>query len=235
MTAVTVNDNVFALLEDPIQPGPFDVLQQPGEAAVLNPSHYRQTYVTLSPPGALEQLLSHLKARWVTARNSQTASSSQSQPRASQGAAGGNQLTVEGYIYAVGTDWIVRAGNVTQVGGTLRGMLLEAEYLPLPVDIPSGSQGTPELLSNFITSMIPLVPDARIHAVTIGDAQWEEVLYNQEEAQAQGEHTEPPEDDVFCFGDDDRPVHRKGDWVGIDRDRRSAYAIVGGLRMEGLL
>ena len=41
--------------------------------------------------------------------------------------------------------------------------------------------------------------------------------------------------DVFVYGDDDIPVKRRGDWTGVDRDRRSAYLIIGALKSEGIL
>lgn len=37
----------------------------------------------------------------------------------------GQQLSVEGAVYTIGTDFIVRAGNVVLVGGAVKGMLLE--------------------------------------------------------------------------------------------------------------
>ncbi|KAK2466234.1 hypothetical protein APHAL10511_001876 [Amanita phalloides] len=201
MCTLTMDENVFVLLEDPAAPTRADVLAAapPGqEAAYLqSPSHYRTTFLTLTPPNALEQLLSQLKARWVPVRG-------QSQ---------GPQLTIEGHIFAIGTDWLVRAGNVILAGGAVRGMLLEAEYLPLPTLHSPMADGTSELLSNLLTSVLPNVRDAKTVAVTISDTQWEEVLWDRE-----GEISK-----------------KKGDWMGVDRDRRSAFLIMGALRSEGIL
>lgn len=135
-------ENVFVLLEDPTAPTRADVLAQasasgenPQNQALLlaGPPHYRTTFLTLSPPGALEQLLNHLKARWVPVRQS-AGSASSSQPSRNQ--ATGQQLTIEGHLYAIGHDWLVRAGNVVLAGGTMKGMFLEvrpslADFAPL--------------------------------------------------------------------------------------------------------
>lgn len=89
------------------------------EAAYLaGPSHYRTTFLTLRPPGALEQLLAQLKARWVPVR--QTAANA---PQ--RGQSSGQQLFIDGHIFAIGNDWLVRVGNVILGGGAVKGMLLE--------------------------------------------------------------------------------------------------------------
>ncbi|KAH8105832.1 hypothetical protein BXZ70DRAFT_1004139 [Cristinia sonorae] len=248
MCALAMNENVFVLLEDPTAPTRADVLQQ-AEASgstglnqtvlLAGPPHYRTTFLTLSPPGALEQLLGQLKARWVPVRQP-GGSTAGSQPSRSQGTAG-QQLTIDGHVFAIGNDWLVRAGNVILAGGAVKGMFLEAEYLPLPGMHTESGDGTSELLSNLLTSVLPNIPDARIVAVTISEAQLEEVLWDREEEQA--EQQNPPEvekddpDDIFVTGSDDHesPTYRKGDWVGVDRDRISAFLIMGALRSEGIL
>jgi len=247
MCALTMSENVFVLLEDPMAPTRADVLQQaaasgdpsPNPSILLAaPSHYRATFLTLSPPGALEQLLDQLHARWTPVRQSGP-SGSASQPSRSQ--ATGQQLTIDGHIYAIGNDWLVRAGNVILAGGAVKGMFLEAEYLPLPGMHTQSSDGSSELLSNLLTSVLPNIPDARIVAVTISEAQLEEVLWDREEEQSEQQlPTEPEKDDpndIFVTGSDDRdtPSYRKGDWVGVDRDRISAFLIMGALRSEGIL
>lgn len=108
------------------------------------------------------------------------------------------------------------------------------------------ADGTSELLSNLLTSLLPRVPDAKTVAVTIPPGQWEEVLYSGDptEAESEGadETTKQPDDntqedivdDVYVYG---VPPSRgrKGDWQGIDRDRRAAFLIIGALKSEGLL
>ena len=92
------------------------------------PTHFRHTFPTLGPPGALEQLLTQLRARWVPVR--QTGGANAAPGNAGQkgqpGLATGAHLTVDGHVYAIGSDWLVRAGNVIiSPGGAMKGMLLE--------------------------------------------------------------------------------------------------------------
>ncbi|KAG6335631.1 hypothetical protein ID866_3447 [Astraeus odoratus] len=221
MCALTMNDNVFVLLEDPGAPTRADVLAS-AQATVpqtsdgvgpsnLSPPHYRTTFLTLRPPGALEQLLSQLNARWVPVR--QNIGSTQRPQGTAQ------QLSVEGHVFAIGNDWLVRAGNVVLAGGAVKGMLLEAEYLPLPVLHSQAAD------------------DAKTVAVAVSDSQWEEVLWDREEEERQSREKEPPEDpdEIFVTGDDVFPRQKRGDWVGVDRDRRSAFLIIGALKSEGIL
>ncbi|GBE79550.1 hypothetical protein SCP_0207500 [Sparassis crispa] len=218
-------ENVFVLLEDPAAPTRADLQQMP-DVSPHAYSHYRNTFLTLSPPGALEQLLAQLRARWVSVRQSTGAGQ--------KGQGTGQQLVIDGKIYSIGRDWIVRAGNVILAGGAVKGMLLEAEYLPLPVLHTQTADGTSELLSNLLLSVLPNIPDAKTAAVTISDSQWEEVLWDrEEEEQMEAEKDKGSVDDIYVS--EDMPADRKGDWVGVDRDRRSAYLIIGALRSEGIL
>jgi hypothetical protein len=116
-----MNENAFVLLEDPSAPTRADVLAmappdlEPSQ--VVGPTHYRTTFLTLNPPGALEQLLAQLRARWVSVR--QTSSTAPQRGQA------GQQLNIDGNIFAIGNDWLVRVGNVILAGGAVKGMLLE--------------------------------------------------------------------------------------------------------------
>ncbi|KAG6916100.1 hypothetical protein DXG01_008427 [Tephrocybe rancida] len=238
MCTLTMDDNVFVLLDDPLAPTRADVLAAapPGqEAAYLQgPTHFRTTFLTLRPPGALEQLLAQLKARWVSVRQT-----SSSVPQ--RGQSSGQQLMIDGHQYAIGNDWLVRVGNVCLAGGGIKGMVLEAEYLPLPVLHSPVADGTSELLSNLLTSILPNVKDAKTVAVTISDSQWEDVLWDREQEDVVeyliGVREEPSEnsEDLYAYGDEGIPEKKPGDWIGIDRDRRSAYLIMGALRSEGIL
>jgi hypothetical protein len=124
MYALTLDENVFILLEDPAAPSRADVLAAapPGQEAVYlqSPSHYRNTFLTIKPPGALEQLLTQIKARWISVR--QPSSNQRSQTS-------GQQLIIDGQTFAIGTDWLVRIGNVILAGGAVKGMLLEVSSL----------------------------------------------------------------------------------------------------------
>lgn len=187
MCALTMNDNVFVLLEDPVAPQRSDLLHPPeGQPPIPltgpgAPTHYRTTFLTLNPPGALEQLLSQLRARWVPVRQSGAAGAPQ------MSYLSGQQLSVDGLVYHIGTDFIVRAGNVILAGGAVKGMLIEAEYLPLPT-MHAGADGTLELLNNLLVSCLPEIPGANLTAVTISDAIWQELLWDRE----QEEEQQPP-------------------------------------------
>lgn len=120
----------------------------------------------------------------------------------------------------------------------------QAEYLPLPgLNVGPAADGTSELLSNLLTSVLPNVPDAKTVAVTISEAQWEDVLWDREEdekaqkevAQAKERESNGENDDIFVYGLEDIPIKRRGDWTGVDRDRRSAFLIIGALKSEGIL
>ncbi|KAF8974525.1 hypothetical protein BDZ97DRAFT_1773993 [Flammula alnicola] len=234
MYALTLDENVFILLEDPLAPSRADVLAAapPGqEAAYLqSPSHYRNTFLTLKPPGGLEQLLAQIKARWISVR--QTSSSNTQRNQTS-----GQQLIIDGQTFAIGTDWLVRIGNVILAGGAVKGMLLEAEYLPLPVLHSAIADGTSELLSNLLTSILPNIRDAKTVAVTISDAQWEDVLWDRDEELKGTKNTgmNVQDDDPYAWDSEDIMEWKQGDWVGVDRDQRSAFLIMGALRSEGLL
>jgi len=249
MCAVTMNENAFVLIEDPIAPSRAETLavaaenphlanRQTSDDVNLHPPHYRLTYITVNPPQSLELLLTQLRAKWQSARQL----AGQHRGQSNLGTAG-VQLSVEGSVFAIGTDWLVRVGNVVLAGGTVRGMLLEAEYLPLHVMPVQSVDGTSELLSNLLTSLLPPLPDARTVAVTIPPGQWDEVLYSGDSAidetnattgSADLEDDEEVLDGVYIYG---VPPSRSkpGDWQGIDRDRRAAFLVIGALKAEGLL
>ncbi|KAL0574534.1 hypothetical protein V5O48_007426 [Marasmius crinis-equi] len=229
-----MNDNVFVLLEDPLAPTRADIVANPPEGTTFQPTHYRNTFLTLSPPGALEQLLSQLKARWIPVRQSSNSNMGQ------RGQASGPQLVIEGHIFGIGTDWIVRVGNVILAGGAVKGMILEAEYLPLPSLKSPAADGTSELVSNLLISVLPNIKDARTLAIAISDSQWEDFLWDREDEEREQEQRTTEKDvadgEVHFYGDEDLPVkNQKGDWTGVDRDRRSAYLIIGSLRSETIL
>ena len=125
--AVVRTDNVFCVLEDPAAPMRAEYLANPG--AYPQPvTHFRHTFPTLSPPNALEQLLAQLRARWAPVRTARPGGGSGgggSGGGSSQQQSSGPHLMVEGHVYAIGSDWLVRAGNVILSGGAVKGMLVE--------------------------------------------------------------------------------------------------------------
>ncbi|KAF8655234.1 hypothetical protein AX16_003140 [Volvariella volvacea WC 439] len=228
MCVLTMDENTFVLLDDPAAPSRADVLAaapQGQESLYLQgPPHFRSTFITVKPRHALDQLLSQLRPRWISVRSGPTTGT--------QGAQAGPQLIVEGYVFSIGTDWLVRAGNVMLAGGGVRGLLLEVEYLPCPA-LASDGMDTPELLSNLLTSLLPTGMNDKILALTFGDEQWEELLWNREEEI--GSQPVEEEEDCYVYGYKDVAKAQWRDWTGVDRDRRSAYLIIGALRSEGML
>jgi hypothetical protein len=99
------------------------------------------------------------------------------------------------------------------------------------------SDGTSELLSNLLTSVLPNIRDAKTVAVTISDSQWEEVLWDREEEEREEQEKPVDEDfdDIYATDEPKCDEPAKGDWVGVDRDRRSAFLIIGALKSEGIL
>ncbi|KAL1678534.1 hypothetical protein EV122DRAFT_211889 [Schizophyllum commune] len=161
----TSPDAAFVLIEDPLaMQGSMLALSQDQPT----PSHYQYTLVPVSPPGALEQLLQQLNAPWTMRQAG--GGSNQS----------GRQLLIDGHIFTIGTDWVVCVGNVILAGGTLKGMILEAEYLPIPdLRSPLGD-GNPEFISGFLISLLPNIPDAKNVICTIPDNIWDDVLWDRE-------------------------------------------------------
>jgi len=112
----------------------------------------------------------------------------------------------------------------------------QLEYLPLPTFPSDGS--TPPLLANMIASLLPAVEEAKIVSITMGDAQWEDVLWDREALRTQREtkQSEPEDpDDPYLWDGPEVKSSKPNDWTGLHRDRRSAYMIIGALRSEGLL
>lgn len=99
------------------------------------------------------------------------------------------------------------------------------------------ADGTSELLSNLLISILPNIRDAKTAAVTISDAQWEDVLWDREEDTklTNTEDKQEQNNDPYAWDNSDVTDWKRGDWVGVDRDKRSAFLIVGALRSEGLL
>jgi hypothetical protein len=114
------------------------------------------------------------------------------------------------------------------------------------------------MIPNFLASILPVVPDANIYAVTVGEEQWADLLWDWEEEQRKKEEQQEEEekekkqsgmdvdkdasqkependDDVYAYGFEDILDDAKRDWEGIDRDRRSAYLVIGALKVENIL
>ncbi|EAU90384.2 hypothetical protein CC1G_00768 [Coprinopsis cinerea okayama7 len=240
MLTVTMGENVFVLLEDPGAPTRSEAV----ERGLTEPmTHYRSTFLTVRPPGALEQLLVQLKARWMPVR--QAATTRNTSASATNALYTASELNIEGKVFQVGSDWLVRVGMVKNKE-TMRGMLLEVEYLPMPYMDPDAQA---ELHSNFLTSLLPIGrPGANIFALTANSANWQDVLWSredderkQEEAEAKAKKTESQmdvvddDDDVYVYGVEVPDPIPNRDWIGMERDKRSAYLALGGLKSEGIV
>ncbi|KIJ56688.1 hypothetical protein M422DRAFT_57355 [Sphaerobolus stellatus SS14] len=244
MCAVTMNDNVFVYVEDPTIPSRSEYVTAEAEAVeaaaqsngdivpqpLIHPTHYRTTYITVNPPQALDLLLAQLRARWQSVRQA----TGQGRGQNAVGI-GPPQVTIEGNVFAIGTDWLVRVGNVVLAGSAIRGMVIEAEYLPLNVTPIQSLDGASELLSNLLTSLLPRISDARTVAITISPGQWEDILFSEDSPEDEGTNSnEEIIDDIYVHGLPP-PQTNKRNWQGTARDKRAAFLIIGALRSEGLL
>lgn len=100
------------------------------------------------------------------------------------------------------------------------------------------SSGSSPLLSSLLVSVLPNVPGAKAEAVTISDEQWEDVLWDREADEQRTVNEESAgneKEEIFVTPKEDGLIRSKGDWAGVDRDRRSAYLIIGALRSDGLI
>lgn len=75
-------------------------------------------------------------------------------------------------------------------------------------------------------------------AVAVTDSQWEEVLWagdTEEQARKDAAENKEEEGNSIFFSGDHEEVVQKGDWLGVDRDKKASFMIIGALRSEGLL
>jgi hypothetical protein len=94
-----------------------------------------------------------------------------------------------------------------------------------------------------LLSIVPNITGIILGQVTISAAQLDEVLWDKEvEEQAKREAEkaelraqEDDEEDVYVTLGEEGDEVQRGDWVGVERDRRSAYLIIGALKSEGLV
>ena len=88
--------------------------------------------------------------------------------------------------------------------------------------------------------MLPDIKNAAPFAMTVDDTQWAEVHWNCNENNTKTtkavEGDTGSDDDVIAYESEEDPSQKQsGDWIGVERDRRSAFLIIGALRSEGLL
>ncbi|KAF8607614.1 hypothetical protein BDV93DRAFT_541845 [Ceratobasidium sp. AG-I] len=177
------------------------------------PLHFRTTFISLKPPAILEQFLGQVKAKWA------------SRP---------STAVIDGMTCAIGTDWIVRIGYVVQ-GTAHKGIVMEAEYLPLQI-LPATADGKPPaILAEFIASIIP-----QTHAVfnfftpKLSEEQWSDILGSGDEAP---NPTNPVSqtDGIHSYGFE-HATPLASDWgSGFVQERRSAFLLLRMLLDERLL
>jgi hypothetical protein len=142
MCTLTISENTFVLVEDPGVPGWSQVqelrisheqeqLAAQAQAVAEGsappplhpfrpPPHYNLNIYTVKAPGSLEHMLGQLRSRWTQIRHGVHPGRADAPQRA-----GGNHATIDGTIFRVGQDWIVRVGNVIMAGGNVKGLLVE--------------------------------------------------------------------------------------------------------------
>jgi len=90
----------------------------------------------------------------------------------------------------------------------------------------------------LLASILPNNKDARTVLVTVTDEQWEEILWDREEEvnkRLEGRQENVLQDDPHAWDDDEVKEWKPNGWVGIDRERRSAFLILGATRSESLV
>jgi hypothetical protein len=111
------------------------------------------------------------------------------------------------------------------------------------------------LLSNFLAAIVPLVPDAKVTSISINNFQWEAILHHKlvpntpDDAQGNPNASRMPAIDAAATAaedDDDEDLYdypgkpflnspSSQDWIGTERDRRSAVLVWASLKSDGLL
>ncbi|KAG8904165.1 hypothetical protein FRB99_002146 [Tulasnella sp. 403] len=184
-----------ALAEDPLAPVP------------TRPPHYRNTYLTLSPPSSLSIFFQQLGGLWSNKINA-------AQP----------DIEIQGGVYAIGDDIIIRVGKVSQ-RGELKGVVIEAELVPMATF--DGDE--PLFLRDLIFVMMPNNADVKL--ASLNEEQWSEVLSAINDTGGPTSTISLPgaeekqKDGIFTYkGEEGLPG--PNDWTGADRDKRSAFLLL---------
>ncbi|KAG9015788.1 hypothetical protein FRB93_012353 [Tulasnella sp. JGI-2019a] len=193
INSINLGDCCYVLMEDTSAPS-----WKPAAPGSTRPPHFRNTYMTFSPPTILGPLLQQLGGSWTNRLPG-------TQP----------DIEIAGTAYALGTDYIIRVGRVMQ-RGEQRGVVIEAEVLPI---VTSGT-GTPLGLSELLSDVTPV--NADVKGVSLNDDQWEDVLRDTEAVEEQPETVDDP---LFSYRGEEGKA-RPRDWAGPDRDKRSAFLIL---------
>jgi len=217
--AASTNDHAYAVIEDA------------SADSSSNSPHPRISFVTLTPPEALGAMLAMVAGNWTVSRTNAALQNT----RAGITMSNVSQLALEGFVYAIGTDWVIRVGIVRH-GQTPKGLVIEAEYLPLK-EAP-GSLSNAPIVSEFLSSIAPKSEgETQILSVKLDEEMWATVVKSQEDDEPSTDRIdtakviEPDEDDdIFCTTEKLPPPTESG-----SRERRSAFLILRCLQGEGLL
>ncbi|KAH7105652.1 hypothetical protein BKA62DRAFT_398760 [Auriculariales sp. MPI-PUGE-AT-0066] len=203
-------DTTYALIDDSAAPLRFDATSE-----TVQPTHFRETFVTVS--GSIDDLLLNTKAPWART---------------------GMHVQIDGLVFAIGTDWVVRVGNILLPGGQNRGLLLETEYLPFPrVPGSAHSQDIINMSSGLVTSLIPSYGRDSAKVMRFyAEEEWNQVTGPQDTESEQPISTdETSEDDLYAYGVTASHQSPENQTTDLERDRRSVFLIHGVLRSEGIL
>ena len=111
--SVSTTSGTYALLED-----------QAVDLTGSERSNPRVTFVTITPPESLPSMLGQIAGNWSASRHNATAPSGRGLVPP-----GAGQVLLDGYVYSVGNDWLVRIGNVTQSGNVHKGIVIEVSHI----------------------------------------------------------------------------------------------------------
>ncbi|ORY39258.1 hypothetical protein BCR35DRAFT_336546 [Leucosporidium creatinivorum] len=121
-------------------------------------------------------------------------------------------ISLEGFIFHIGGDWEVKLGSVMvkggSAGGSSKGVLIEATYLPVPHLPPSSP-----FIRNFMTTLFPP------QAIANGEVEW----------------IQPDFEGMYEAGINQRPAEgeQEGEWEWTEK--HSAWTYVQLFKKESLL
>lgn len=210
-----------------------------------SPPHFQHTLVSFKSPVGLdifEQLLNQLGPPWNVTQKSGTSGK----------AIGGTAVRqrIEGFVYTIGSDWIVKLGTLMAGNDISRGIVLEArffffsplfpspldllevafelncrqaEYLPVEAIVHEG--GVSAFIYEYMIKLLPDLPgSANFIMKMVDEESWASIT-------AVDSLPPPPpyEEEIYVYGDEEEAV----DHTSKDDYRREAYVLFGFLHDRG--
>lgn len=221
INTMTTGDTCFVLCEDTSAPGHVSfentkratLAQDPNAQVPARPSHYKSTSLTLSPPTLLGLLFQQIGGGTVW---------SNWMPGALP------DIEINGAVFQIGEDLIIRVGRVIQKNQP-RGLVIEAELIPLPRAPGPGED--PRLLQELITAVAPT--NADVKAVSLTEEQWNEILAGPDQETTTKTSNDDDDDDLFTWPGKEDETSPQKDWIGPEREKRSAFLLLKLLVTEG--